>query len=312
MRSRCWPTRPAARASGAWAALRRAVAERPPWLEALPGDAAAPARRASPASRRASGCAASGCRSRCCSSARSPHTGYDLAILARAGGDRRLANLRKLMRLAREYERAEGRDLRGFLAYAVGQDLAEAREGEAALESEGLDAVRLMTIHRAKGLEFPVVCVADLGRTGAPRPRPAADRRGRRRRAQAAHARRRRAGAGARLGADRRRAGRGRGGRGAAAALRRRHARGGAADPLGRHRHREVARRRAAARRRSTGSRRRCSASGGPIPADATVSLRRRGASPSGCSRPRPACRRARAARAAQLRRAPRCPPSRR
>jgi ATP-dependent helicase/nuclease subunit A len=94
-------------------------------------------------------------------------TGYDLAILARAGGDRRLANLRKLMRLAREYERAEGRDLRGFLAYAAGQDLAEAREGEAALESEGLDAVRLMTIHRAKGLEFPVVCVADLGRPAA-------------------------------------------------------------------------------------------------------------------------------------------------
>ena len=94
-------------------------------------------------------------------------TGYDLAILARAGGDRRLANLRKLMRLAREYERAEGRDLRGFLAYAARQDLAEAREGEAALESEGLDAVRLMTIHRAKGLEFPVVCVADLGRPGA-------------------------------------------------------------------------------------------------------------------------------------------------
>ena len=120
----------------------------------------------SPASPPASGCAPSGCRSRCCSSARSPRTGYDLAILARAGGDRRLANLRKLMRLAREYERAEGRDLRGFLAYAAAQDLAEAREGEAALESEGLDAVRLMTIHRAKGLEFPVVCVADLGRAG--------------------------------------------------------------------------------------------------------------------------------------------------
>jgi ATP-dependent exoDNAse (exonuclease V) beta subunit len=94
-------------------------------------------------------------------------TGYDLAILARAGGERRLANLRKLMRLAREYERSEGRDLRGFLAYAATQDLAQAREGEAALESEGLDAVRLMTIHRAKGLEFPVVCVADLGRQGA-------------------------------------------------------------------------------------------------------------------------------------------------
>jgi ATP-dependent helicase/nuclease subunit A len=96
-------------------------------------------------------------------------TGYDLAVLARAGGERRLANLRKLMRLAREYERAEGRDIRGFLAYAATRDLAAAREGEAPLESEGLDAVRLMTIHRAKGLEFPVVCVADLGRQGGGR-----------------------------------------------------------------------------------------------------------------------------------------------
>ena len=85
-------------------------------------------------------------------------------MLARAGGERRLANLRKLMRLAREYEQSEGPDLRGFIAFAATQDLVEAREGEAALESEGLDAVRLMTIHRAKGLEFPVVCVADLGR----------------------------------------------------------------------------------------------------------------------------------------------------
>ncbi|HEV2771348.1 MAG TPA: PD-(D/E)XK nuclease family protein, partial [Thermoleophilaceae bacterium] len=39
---------------------------------------------------------------------------------------------------------------------------------EAPLEGEGLDAVRLMTIHAAKGLEFPLVCVADLGR-GEPR-----------------------------------------------------------------------------------------------------------------------------------------------
>ena len=93
-------------------------------------------------------------------------TGYDVAVLARPGGERRLANLRKLMRLAREFERAEGRDLRAFLAYASTQDLVQAREGEAAMEGDGLDAVRLMTIHRAKGLEFPVVCVADLGRLG--------------------------------------------------------------------------------------------------------------------------------------------------
>ena len=147
---------------GAWAALTAPGG----WLDALPAEQAERLRRAA--------VFLAGERAR---AERVPAevlleraitvTGYDLAILARAGGDRRLANLRKLMRLAREYERAEGPDLRGFLAFAATQDVTGAREGEAALESEGLDAVRLMTIHRAKGLEFPVVCVADLGRQGA-------------------------------------------------------------------------------------------------------------------------------------------------
>jgi ATP-dependent exoDNAse (exonuclease V) beta subunit len=77
-----------------------------------------------------------------------------------------MANVRKLMRLAREYEGESGRDLRGFIDFVDEQELLAAREGEAPLEGEGLDAVRLMTVHAAKGLEFPVVCVADLGREG--------------------------------------------------------------------------------------------------------------------------------------------------
>jgi ATP-dependent helicase/nuclease subunit A len=98
-------------------------------------------------------------------------TGYDLAVLAMPGGQRRLANVRKLMRLAREHEAAHGPDLRGFLDVAArrarsggGAGGGESRESEAPVEGEALDAVRLMTIHRAKGLEFEVVCVADLGR----------------------------------------------------------------------------------------------------------------------------------------------------
>jgi ATP-dependent helicase/nuclease subunit A len=89
---------------------------------------------------------------------------YDLSLLARRGGRGRMANARKLMRLAREFEAHEGRDLRGFLAAA--EELAERdeREGLAAVQAEEHDGARIMTVHAAKGLEFPVVAVPDLGR----------------------------------------------------------------------------------------------------------------------------------------------------
>jgi ATP-dependent exoDNAse (exonuclease V) beta subunit len=93
-------------------------------------------------------------------------SGYDRAVLRLPAGDRRMANVRKLMRMAREYEADEGRDLRGFIDFVAERDLVEEREGQAPLEAEEVKAVRLMTIHRAKGLEFPVVCVADLGKEG--------------------------------------------------------------------------------------------------------------------------------------------------
>jgi ATP-dependent helicase/nuclease subunit A len=72
-----------------------------------------------------------------------------------------LANLRKLLRLAREFEAREGRDLRGFADRLAAGRLGSSREQHAQLAET--DAVRLMTVHAAKGLEFPVVCVADLG-----------------------------------------------------------------------------------------------------------------------------------------------------
>jgi ATP-dependent exoDNAse (exonuclease V) beta subunit len=93
-------------------------------------------------------------------------SGYDRSVLSLVRGGRRMANVRKLMRLAREFEAERGRDLRGFIDFVDERELLAAREGEAPLEGEGLDAVRLMTVHAAKGLEFPVVCVADLGRPG--------------------------------------------------------------------------------------------------------------------------------------------------
>jgi ATP-dependent exoDNAse (exonuclease V) beta subunit len=93
-------------------------------------------------------------------------SGYDVHVLAMPAWERRMANIRKLMRLARAFESEEGRDLRRFIDFLAEQDAFEAREGNAPLEAADLDAVRLMTIHAAKGLEFPLVVVADLGRTG--------------------------------------------------------------------------------------------------------------------------------------------------
>jgi ATP-dependent exoDNAse (exonuclease V) beta subunit len=93
-------------------------------------------------------------------------SGYDVHLLALPSGNRRMANVRKLMRLAREFEAEEGRDLRRFIDYVAERDELGDRQGEAPLEPEDVQAVRLMTVHRAKGLEFPVVCVADLGKPG--------------------------------------------------------------------------------------------------------------------------------------------------
>jgi ATP-dependent helicase/nuclease subunit A len=90
--------------------------------------------------------------------------GYDLAVLMRDRGPRRLANVRKLMRLARRFEAAEGRDLQGFLRYAEARSARDEREGQAATQAEDHDGVLIMTVHAAKGLEFGTVAVADLGR----------------------------------------------------------------------------------------------------------------------------------------------------
>jgi ATP-dependent helicase/nuclease subunit A len=91
-------------------------------------------------------------------------TGYDLAVLVRGPAELRMANVRKLMRMAHEFESAEGRDLRGFLEFVAFRG-GEDAEAVAATEAEDHDGVRVMTIHTAKGLEFPVVAVAGLGRS---------------------------------------------------------------------------------------------------------------------------------------------------
>jgi ATP-dependent helicase/nuclease subunit A len=91
-------------------------------------------------------------------------TGYDLAILSRPDGEARFANVRKLARLAAEFESREGRDLRGLLDFLATR-AENGGEAPAATAVESHDGVRIMTVHSAKGLEFGIVAVPDLSRS---------------------------------------------------------------------------------------------------------------------------------------------------
>ena len=88
---------------------------------------------------------------------------YELACLTAPDGERRFGNVRKLVRTARAYERERGPDLAGFVDQMRLCDERDLSQADAP-PGGGEDAVALMTIHAAKGLEFPVVCVPDLSR----------------------------------------------------------------------------------------------------------------------------------------------------
>ncbi|HTK29581.1 MAG TPA: UvrD-helicase domain-containing protein [Vicinamibacterales bacterium] len=85
------------------------------------------------------------------------HVGFML----RPAGEQALANVLHVAELARQYEVGGGISFRGFI-----DELRRAAESTEAAEApileEGSDGVRLMTVHKAKGLEFPVVVLADL------------------------------------------------------------------------------------------------------------------------------------------------------
>jgi ATP-dependent helicase/nuclease subunit A len=88
-------------------------------------------------------------------------TQYDARLLVRPGGRRRLANVRKLLQMANADPVMGVRD---FIRRLRDMEKLSDREGDAPTEEEAADVVRILTIHGAKGLEFPVVVLADLAR----------------------------------------------------------------------------------------------------------------------------------------------------
>jgi ATP-dependent helicase/nuclease subunit A len=89
-------------------------------------------------------------------------THYADWLLTQERAGQRRANVERLLQLARQFDAARGESLPRFLRFIEAQQESEAEtEPAAAPES---DAVRLMSIHQSKGLEFPLVVVADLGK----------------------------------------------------------------------------------------------------------------------------------------------------
>jgi ATP-dependent helicase/nuclease subunit A len=90
-------------------------------------------------------------------SATRAHVGFVL----RPAGEQALANVLHVAELARQFEMNGGMSFRGFV-----EELRSQADGgqaaEAPILEEGSDGVRLMTVHKAKGLEFPVVILADI------------------------------------------------------------------------------------------------------------------------------------------------------
>ena len=85
------------------------------------------------------------------------HVGFVL----RPGGEQALANVLHVAELARQYELDGGMSFRGFVE-TLHAEASVQRPAEAPILEEGSDGVRLMTVHKAKGLEFPVVILADI------------------------------------------------------------------------------------------------------------------------------------------------------
>lgn len=89
-------------------------------------------------------------------------TGYEAILLDQYLGLQKASNVRKLVDLADGFTRARPATVRAFTAYLDDVRGQAVREGEAPMQPEGAGAVTIMTVHKSKGLEFPIVFVPDV------------------------------------------------------------------------------------------------------------------------------------------------------
>jgi len=95
-------------------------------------------------------------------------TGYLTFVSGLPGGAQRQANLMALYERAREFDRFSRQGLVRFLRFVERLHEADRDLGAVSDPGQGLDAVLVTTVHKAKGLEFPVVFLPDLGKAFHP------------------------------------------------------------------------------------------------------------------------------------------------
>ncbi len=91
-------------------------------------------------------------------------TGYLYYVSAMPGGQQRQANMRILLERAQNYQKSGMQGLFHFLKFIEKLESSSSDMGMAKIMGENEDVVRIMSIHKSKGLEFPVVILAGLGR----------------------------------------------------------------------------------------------------------------------------------------------------
>lgn len=91
-------------------------------------------------------------------------SGYMNEVRALPAGEKRLANVEMLLQQAVSFERTSYKGLFSFIRYMGQLQKYEVDFGEADVTLEHEDVVRIMSIHKSKGLEFPIVFVSGLGR----------------------------------------------------------------------------------------------------------------------------------------------------
>ncbi|NCB92637.1 MAG: helicase-exonuclease AddAB subunit AddA [Clostridia bacterium] len=91
-------------------------------------------------------------------------TDYDTYAAAMPGGIQRKANLEMLVEKAMEFESTSYRGLFNFIRYIEQLQKYQVDFGEVSISGENEDTVRIMSIHKSKGLEFPIVFVSGMGK----------------------------------------------------------------------------------------------------------------------------------------------------